>query len=95
MATLQTPPRLLLVVGSAVMMAITPAVAAVAGPVLRPAAKTIADPSDHCTSSKRNVSYSLDSAPEPGPGGWNPGNDWVGGLPSESGLTQQNMTRGH
>lgn len=95
MAKLQTPARLLLAVGFAVMAAVTPAVAAGTGPAAHPAVKTTAAPGDNCSSSQRNVSYSLNCSPSQGVSGWNPGNDWTGGLPSESGLTQQNDTRGH
>ena len=93
MATLQTPARLLVTVGFAAALATAPAIAILAGPILSPtpAAQTVADPT--CTSNQRNVSYYLDCSPNTGINAWNPGNDWWGGAPSESSLTQQNQVR--
>jgi hypothetical protein len=93
MATLQASARLLITAGFAGAIATAPAIAVFVGPILSPApaAQTVADPT--CTSNQRNVSYYLDCSPNIGTGGWHPFNDWNGGAPSESSLTNQNMTR--
>lgn len=93
MATLKTSARLLFAVGFAGAMATALANAAFVALILDPAAQTIADTGQPCTSNQHNVSYYLDCVPNRGAGPWNPGNDWYGGAPSESALTQQNDTR--
>ena len=94
MATLQTSARLLFAVGFAGAIASAPVIVACVGLILSPAAQNIGDPSDNCTSNQRNVSYYLDCAPNVGViGPWVPPNDWYGGAPSESALTQQNQFR--
>ena len=95
MTSLPKPRRLLFAVAFAIVIATTPAVATFAGPGFDTAANTMAAPSGDCTINQSNGSVSLNCGPTAALGGWNPGNDWNGGLPSESGLTHQNDQRRH
>jgi len=84
--------RLVVALGSAAVVAATPAFAAFAGPVLSPAARTMADVIQNCSVNQTKGSAELNCAPNQGAPGASAG---ANGLPSESDLTQQNDTRHH